>query len=139
MTDIDYLEGHHQITESAIGAAKLHIKDHNYGMALRALEDACERIDNLDKVRHDEKQRRGMCYIAYDEPVGDCILWWRQDGAGYTIDLSDAGIYDKDSALKLASNREEDIVYPCEYIDGLKEPMVRYDYISPKNALRAAE
>jgi hypothetical protein len=43
-------------------------------------------------------------------PIGNCALFWRPNGAGYTTDLKDAGLFEKGY-----SSRETDIEIP-EYI-----------------------
>lgn len=34
-------------------------------------------------------------------PVGNAILWWRHNGAGYTTNLSQAGQYDEQRAISI--------------------------------------
>lgn len=46
--------------------------------------------------------------------VGNSVLWWRKEGAGYTTDLDEAMIVD--SKWK---GRESDILWPCSAIDKL--------------------
>lgn len=41
--------------------------------------------------------------------VGNCILWWRNEGMGYTTDLDDAGLF---TASEVASMRDTDIAWP---------------------------
>ena len=50
-----------------------------------------------------------MKYYIIDSrnPIGNCALFWRPEGAGYTTDLNDAGLYDKGY-----SSRESDIEVP---------------------------
>jgi len=46
--------------------------------------------------------------------VGNSMLWWRPNGAGYTTDISQAGQYDHKP-----SDRETDVLWPVDYIDGV--------------------
>lgn len=46
--------------------------------------------------------------------VGNCILWWRENGAGYTTNIEDAGVFTEDT---LPKNRETDVPWPKKYID----------------------
>lgn len=50
-------------------------------------------------------------YVILDtrQIVGNCAMFWRPDGAGYTCDLNDAGLYDK-----TRSRRDTDIYVPIE-------------------------
>jgi hypothetical protein len=48
--------------------------------------------------------------------VGNDCLWWCPNGNGYTTNLSDAGIYDRQHAK---SYRETDHAWPVEEIEPL--------------------
>ena len=50
-------------------------------------------------------------YVILDarQVVGNCALFWRKDGAGYTCNLDEAGLYAKDREL-----RDTDIYVPIE-------------------------
>lgn len=52
---------------------------------------------------------------------GNCVIWWRPDGKGYTTDLSDAGLY---TAERVARMRPTDKPWPRDLIDGLARPRV---------------
>lgn len=41
--------------------------------------------------------------------VGNDVLWWARNGAGYTTDLSKAHIYTKEDAVAQHNMRETDI------------------------------
>jgi hypothetical protein len=55
-----------------------------------------------------------MKYYIIDSrnPIGNCALFWRPEGAGYTTDLKDAGLYEKGH-----SSRDTDIEIPENIIE----------------------
>lgn len=55
----------------------------------------------------------GMFYILDARTiVGNCALWWRPNGAGYTTQLEEAGLYEEADAKN--GRRETDIAVPEE-------------------------
>ena len=46
--------------------------------------------------------------------VGNSMLWWRRNGAGYTTDISQAGQY-----AEKPGDRDTDILWPVEYINSI--------------------
>lgn len=56
--------------------------------------------------------------------VGNCMLWWAKDGAGYTCNLKLAHVYSEVEILKQSLWRVNDIAWPKGYIDALVTPMV---------------
>lgn len=59
--------------------------------------------------------------------VGNDMLFWRL-GGGYTTDVSQAEIFTKESALKQHRDRETDVPWAVEYIDGITRPAVDVQY-----------
>lgn len=53
--------------------------------------------------------------------IGNCVVWWRAGGRGYTTDLDDAGLYTQQEALAQHRSRETDVPWLCSEI----EPLVR--------------
>jgi hypothetical protein len=53
------------------------------------------------------------CYIMR-VGFGDMITWWRAGGAGYTVELEDAGIYHGDELA--AAITEMNIAWPVQYV-----------------------
>lgn len=58
--------------------------------------------------------------------VGNCALWWRPDGRGYTCELNEAGLYDEEYAGGL---RDTDIPVPVEVAKRLSVVHVRLDHL----------
>lgn len=56
--------------------------------------------------------------------VGNCALWWRPEGAGYTCDLSEAG---KFTDREVAKMRATDKALPVDAVDALVIHHVRAD------------
>lgn len=64
----------------------------------------------------EEKQK----YYILDSksPAGNCAVWWRPSGMGYTRDLREAGVYTKE---QLPGLRKTDIPIPVEEVTALAE------------------
>ena len=43
---------------------------------------------------------------------GDCVVWWRPDGHGYTTDLTQAGRYTKTRAKEIEKLRGQEVAVP---------------------------
>lgn len=56
--------------------------------------------------------------------VGNCVLWWGINRAGYTTELDKAGKYTEDETRGL---RETDVPIPCEVADKAATIHVRAD------------
>jgi ABC-type branched-subunit amino acid transport system ATPase component len=37
--------------------------------------------------------------------VGNSVLWWRENGQGYTTDFDDAGVYSEAESARICKNR----------------------------------
>lgn len=68
--------------------------------------------------------------------VGNDVLWWAKNGAGYTTDLSKAQMYSQEDAQRQHNCRETDIPWPKEYIDARTRPAVDMQYIKRDDALK---
>jgi len=65
----------------------------------------------------------GKCVILDTRQiVGNCAMFWRADGAGYTCDLNDAGLYDKTEG-----RRDTDIYVPIEVARKMSVTHVRVE------------
>ena len=56
-------------------------------------------------------QSRGFC--------GDCLLWWRDGGHGYTTDLNQAWKVTREQAEGICSSRVEDTAWLVADIDSV--------------------
>ncbi len=61
------------------------------------------------------------------ERMGDCILWWREGGKGYTINLDDAGRFEKEHAERICRLRPGiDKMHPVDIALASSERHVRF-------------
>lgn len=67
--------------------------------------------------------------------VGNDMLFWAKDGAGYTTDLRRAEVFSKADAVTRNQCRESDIPWPKEYIDARTRPAVDMQYVKRSEAL----
>lgn len=69
-----------------------------------------------------------MKYLIMDSRsvVGNCALWWRPEGKGYTGEFSEAGVFDYKSAH---AHRETDIPVPFELAEAVAVRHVRVDML----------
>jgi len=49
--------------------------------------------------------------------VGNCMLWWRKDCSGYTVDLQEALVLTREEALERHADRATDVPWRRSYID----------------------
>ena len=49
--------------------------------------------------------------------VGNSILWWRPNGAGYTTKIDDAGVYSPEYAYSQHECRSSDVPWLKSYVD----------------------
>ncbi len=49
--------------------------------------------------------------------AGDHMLWWKPNGAGYTTDISQAGLFSKERVISQNQTRHTDIPWSKTYID----------------------
>lgn len=67
--------------------------------------------------------------------VGNDVMWWCPNGAGYTTDLRKAAVYSKEEAVAKHQARATDIPWPKAYIDAKTRPAVDMQYIKRDEAL----
>ncbi len=59
-----------------------------------------------------------LYYIQNVGYVGNCLLWWRPNGNGYTCDLDDAWRVTKEKADDICRTRRgQDIAWPVSAVD----------------------
>ena len=57
-------------------------------------------------------------YYIQNGYVGNSILWWAKDSAGYTTHFLNAGKYPKDKAIEIINNRPNgDCAWSCWHVD----------------------
>ncbi|WP_367304168.1 hypothetical protein [Burkholderia multivorans] len=67
--------------------------------------------------------------------VGNDVMWWAQNGNGYTTDLRKAHVYTQEEAQARHNARETDIPWPKDYIDARWRPAVDVQHIKRDEAL----
>ncbi len=67
--------------------------------------------------------------------TGNDMMWWAH-GGGYTSNLLDAEIFEKDKAVRQHESRETDIPWPKKYVDSKIRPAVDMQYCFIKEALK---
>lgn len=65
--------------------------------------------------------------LKLDANVGNCALFWRPDGQGYTCDLDQAGLYDEADAAAGHS-----VAVPTNTTNRLATRHVRYEALTAK-------
>lgn len=67
--------------------------------------------------------------------VGNDMLFWANEGNGYTTDISKADVYSQQKAVAQHQRRETDIPWPKAYIDAKTRPVVDMQYVKRDEAL----
>lgn len=63
-----------------------------------------------------------LYYIQSRGYSGDCLLWWRENRCGYTMNLDEALKLPEQEARTLCAGRpDEDFAWPVEEIDQVAE------------------
>ena len=90
-------------------------------------ETLCQALNECKSYAHttDYPPTRKLYYIQDSRQyVGNALLWWAKNSAGYTTDLDKAGAYTRKEALKIAQNRSTDILWPVDYINKIASKTV---------------
>ncbi len=79
-----------------------------------------------------------LYYIQNKGYCGNCLIWWREGGHGYTCNLNEAWKLPKEEAERICKDRPaEDIPWPAGLIDGAADRHVTQGGLS--RATGAAE
>ena len=63
-----------------------------------------------------------LYYIQNKGYVGNCLLWWREGGHGYTCNLDEAWRVDEAKAREItAVRRGEDVAWPVEEAEAMAQ------------------
>lgn len=63
-----------------------------------------------------------LYYIQNKGFVGNCLLFWRENGSGYTCDLDDAWQVTEEKAIEICKVRKgEDIMHEVTVVDALAQ------------------
>jgi hypothetical protein len=58
-----------------------------------------------------------LFYISNRQPVGNCVMWWKFDGQGYTCNLEQAWKVPESRALAICRHRPDmDKAHPVELV-----------------------
>ena len=76
-----------------------------------------------------------MKYYIQDsrQYVGNCILWWSE--TGYTCDIKKAEVFNAEKKDNICNDRNTDIAWPKEYIDGKIQHHVDMQYCNKQEAI----
>lgn len=71
--------------------------------------------------------------------VGNCILWWRKGGAGYTTNLDDAEVFDESDEifLNIVKDRGTFVAWEIDYTNSCAHRHVDHQNINSCMAYRA--
>ena len=75
---------------------------------------------------------RKLFYIQNKGYCGNCLIWWRRGGHGYTCNLDDAWKVSRKKADEICRVREtgEDVAWPADVIDSASKRHVTSSGIS---------
>jgi len=82
-----------------------------------------ERIEAVEKTRDIWKDLLDgvdpkKYYIQNKGYVGNCLIWWRLGGSGYTTNIREAQQYTEEEALRLCKVRpDEDFMWLVEIVE----------------------
>lgn len=65
--------------------------------------------------------------------TGNDMMWWAQDGNGYTSNIDKAHVYSLEDAMRQFEMRGFDMPWPKGYIDGLTHPAVDLQYLKQED------
>jgi hypothetical protein len=72
------------------------------------------------RIRHEGELGERLFYIRNRWFCGDCLVWWRAGGSGYTTDLREAWAVPESQAAFICTQRpKEDRAYPKDEVDAV--------------------
>jgi len=73
----------------------------------------------------------GQMYYIQDtrQYVGNCVLWWRPGGKGYTTEIKKAGLYTEKEARDIEGNRGTDVAWERESVERCIVNHVRMEHL----------
>lgn len=82
----------------------------------------------------ENRRANSRYYIRTRGYIGNGLVWWRPNGAGYTSDIDQAGVYTYEEAYQICkSTHGDNLAYKCSTIDNMEEEglilQVHADYI----------
>ena len=78
-----------------------------------------------------------MKYVIQNGYVGNAMLFWKKEGAGYTTNLDDSELFEKEAAEKIQTNCKSSHnfeVWPIDYLRTKIEPCVESQRCSHEEA-----
>jgi len=83
-----------------------------------------------------EKEKVRWYYIQRAGFVGNCLLWWRKGGNGYTCDLAQAELFMEGEQLNELAKNHDLTIWPKQYIDERAALHVDHQRVSVAEAIR---
>lgn len=102
-------------------------------LAARLLNElTTEQIEKLEEAESaPEPAPESLFYIQNRGYCGNCLLWWRIDGQGYTCNLDEAWKVPRASAEGVCRSRpHQDVMWPVNTIDQHAERHVNCERMS---------
>jgi hypothetical protein len=83
------------------------------------------KVYSLQRVAEVEQPEPELYYIRTRGYIGNGLVWWRPNGAGYTSDLKKAGKYSHEEAYSICkSTHGDNLAYLCSKIENLPEGLI---------------
>lgn len=82
------------------------------------------------------KQNQEFYYLHNGQYVGNAMLWWRQNGAGYTTNIDEAHKFTREEAYNYHRARKTDVPWNADHVDAKALKVADRQYLDTKNILR---
>lgn len=83
------------------------------------------KVYSLRRVAEVTEPEQELYYIRTRGYIGNGLVWWRPNSAGYTSDLKQAGKYTYEKAYSICiSSHGDSLAYCCSKIDRLGEGLI---------------